>query len=119
MRPINSIVDVSNYVMLELGQPNHTYDLATVPGGHLRVRWATAGEQIETLDPAACSRLLAATQVGRLALVAEGKPKIIVLNHLVYREGVFFRTALVDYDLYRTYFPVWALAAHQSCVGHE
>ncbi|MBK7624320.1 MAG: pyridoxamine 5'-phosphate oxidase family protein [Kineosporiaceae bacterium] len=50
-------------------------------------------EQIETLDPAACSRLLAATQVGRLALVAEGKPKIIVLNHLVYREGVFFRTA--------------------------
>ncbi|MBK6809880.1 MAG: 2,3-oxidosqualene cyclase [Sandaracinaceae bacterium] len=33
--------------------------------------------------------------------------------------GVFFRTALVDYDLYRTYFPVWALAAHQSCVGHE
>ncbi len=50
MRPINSIVDVSNYVMLELGQPNHTYDLATVPGGHLRVRWATAGEQIETLD---------------------------------------------------------------------
>lgn len=50
MRPINSVVDVSNYVMLELGQPNHTYDLARVPGGHLRVRWARDGEQIETLD---------------------------------------------------------------------
>lgn len=50
MRPINSVVDVSNYVMLELGQPNHTYDLALVPGGHLRVRRAAAGERIVTLD---------------------------------------------------------------------
>jgi phenylalanyl-tRNA synthetase beta chain len=50
MRPINSIVDVSNYVMLELGQPNHTYDLAKVPDGGLRVRWARDGETIVTLD---------------------------------------------------------------------
>jgi phenylalanyl-tRNA synthetase beta chain len=50
MRPINSVVDVSNYVMLELGQPNHTYDLATVPDGHLRVRFARDGETIRTLD---------------------------------------------------------------------
>jgi len=50
MRPINGVVDVSNYVMLELGQPNHTYDLGTVPGGHLRVRRANNGEQITTLD---------------------------------------------------------------------
>ena len=50
MRPINSVVDVSNYVMLELGQPNHTYDLALVPGGHLGARWARDGETIETLD---------------------------------------------------------------------
>lgn len=50
MRPINSIVDISNYVMLELGQPNHTFDLAAVPGGHLRVRRARAGETLVTLD---------------------------------------------------------------------
>jgi phenylalanyl-tRNA synthetase beta chain len=50
MRPINSVVDASNYVMLELGQPNHTYDLAKVPGGALRVRWARDGEAIVTLD---------------------------------------------------------------------
>ena len=49
-RPINSVVDISNYVMLELGQPNHTYDLATVPEGHLRVRRANDGETITTLD---------------------------------------------------------------------
>ncbi len=50
MRPINSIVDISNYVMLELGQPNHTYDLALLPDGHLRVRRARDGETITTLD---------------------------------------------------------------------
>jgi phenylalanyl-tRNA synthetase beta chain len=50
MRPVNSVVDASNYVMLELGQPNHAYDLAKVPGGALRVRWARSGERILTLD---------------------------------------------------------------------
>jgi phenylalanyl-tRNA synthetase beta chain len=50
MRPINSLVDVSNYVMLELGQPNHPYDLAKVRGGGLRVRRARPGEVMVTLD---------------------------------------------------------------------
>lgn len=50
MRPINNVVDVSNYVMLELGQPNHTYDLARLPEGELRIRMARGGETIETLD---------------------------------------------------------------------
>lgn len=50
MRPINSVVDLSNYVMLELGQPNHTYDLGKLPNGHLRVRRAHDGEKIVTLD---------------------------------------------------------------------
>ncbi|MEM9606080.1 MAG: phenylalanine--tRNA ligase subunit beta [Actinomycetota bacterium] len=50
MRPINSVVDASNYVMLELGVPNHAYDLALVPDGALRVRRAQAGETLTTLD---------------------------------------------------------------------
>jgi phenylalanyl-tRNA synthetase beta chain len=49
-RPINNVVDVSNYVMFELGQPNHTFDLDKVPGGHLRVRMAREGERLVTLD---------------------------------------------------------------------
>ncbi len=50
MRPINSLVDISNYVMLELGQPNHAYDLARLGGRGLRVRRAHDGETLVTLD---------------------------------------------------------------------
>jgi phenylalanyl-tRNA synthetase beta chain len=50
MRPINNVVDASNYVMLELGQPTHPYDLALLPGRGLRVRQARAGETLVTLD---------------------------------------------------------------------
>ncbi len=50
MRPINNVVDVSNYVMLELGQPNHAYDLATLGGRGFRVRPAAPGEELVTLD---------------------------------------------------------------------
>ena len=52
MRPINSIVDISNYVMLELGQPSHTFDLGRVAGARIRVRRARDGETITTLDGA-------------------------------------------------------------------
>lgn len=50
MRPINALVDISNYVMLETGQPNHPYDLAGVPEGRFRIRRARDGETLVTLD---------------------------------------------------------------------
>jgi len=50
MRPINNVVDASNYVMLELGQPTHPYDLALLPGRGLSVRRARQGEKLVTLD---------------------------------------------------------------------
>jgi phenylalanyl-tRNA synthetase beta chain len=50
MRPINNVVDVSNYVMLELNQPNHAYDLDTLGGGGFRIRLADEGEHLVTLD---------------------------------------------------------------------
>lgn len=50
MRPINNVVDASNYLMLELGQPSHPYDLATLGGAGFRIRLARDGERITTLD---------------------------------------------------------------------
>jgi phenylalanyl-tRNA synthetase beta chain len=50
MRPISNIVDVTNYVMLEWGQPSHAFDADTVAERHLIVRRAHDGEQLETLD---------------------------------------------------------------------
>ncbi len=50
MRPINNVVDVSNYVMLELGQPNHAYDLTTLGGNGFRIRTGRPGETLTTLD---------------------------------------------------------------------
>ena len=50
VRPINNVVDVTNYVMLELGQPMHAYDYDTLQDHALIVRRAKAGETMLTLD---------------------------------------------------------------------
>jgi phenylalanyl-tRNA synthetase beta chain len=50
IRPISPIVDITNYVLMEIGHPMHAFDLASLAGAELRIRRARRGESLTTLD---------------------------------------------------------------------
>lgn len=72
MRPVSNVVDASNYVMLELGKPIHTFDAGRIHAGRIVVRLAEAGERLTTLDhvdrPLDPETLLIADPAGPLAI---------------------------------------------------
>ena len=69
MRPINNLVDITNYVMMEYGQPMHAFDFSFVKGGKIIVRTAREGETLTTLDGGE-----RAIRPGMLCICDEEKP---------------------------------------------
>ena len=55
LRPINNVVDVTNYIMLELGQPLHAFDLEKISNHKFIVRRAQEGESLKLLDGTECN----------------------------------------------------------------
>jgi phenylalanyl-tRNA synthetase beta chain len=70
VRPINNVVDATNYVLHELGQPIHAFDFALLRGGRVEIRGAQAGERLTTLD--GVERVLEPTDV----VIADGERAI-------------------------------------------
>lgn len=72
LRPINNLVDIGNYVMLEFGQPLHVFDAKKIGGGKIVVRRAADGEKLVTLDGK--ERVLNSRM---LVIASESKPMVV------------------------------------------
>lgn len=72
MRPINNVVDVTNFVMLEMGQPLHAFDLDKLAGHKIVVRNAVEGEKIVTLDT------IERTLTSDMLVIADGEKAIAI-----------------------------------------
>jgi len=101
LRPVSPIVDVTNYVMLELGQPMHAYDLRRLRG-RVEVRYAREGEQLELLDgktvqlqPDVLVIADAETAVGIAGVMGGEKSGIAADTRDVFLEVAFFQPAAV------------------------
>jgi len=120
MRPINNVVDASNYVMLELGQPTHPYDLSLLPGRGLTVRRARPGETVETLDGVTRSvgergRSLGDTGEDCLICDAEGTP--VGIGGIMGGASSEIAPTTTEVLLERPSSPPWPLRAPPSASG--
>jgi phenylalanyl-tRNA synthetase beta chain len=120
MRPLNNVVDASNYVMLELGQPTHPYDLDTVAGQKLRARAGRRGEIVVTLD--GVERRVAERSVGpgddlRDCLICDGDDVAIGIGGVMGGASTEISSSTRRILLEAAYFTPMAIARTSARLG--
>jgi phenylalanyl-tRNA synthetase beta chain len=113
MRPINNVVDASNYVMLELGQPTHPYDTAHVAGATLSVRHARDGESLVTLDGTSRSLAKAGRGLGDTGVdcvIVDGDDTVIGLAGIMGGESSEIRESTTSLLLESATFDAMTIA---------
>jgi phenylalanyl-tRNA synthetase beta chain len=120
MRPINNVVDASNYVMLDLGQPTHPYDLDRVARHGLRVRAARPGEVVTTLD--GVQRRMGERSVGmgddrRDCLICDGDDTPVGIGGIMGGASSEISTSTTRVLLEAAYFTPMAIARSSKRLG--
>lgn len=110
VRSINNIVDATNYVMLELGQPLHAYDLATLQGPALIARRSRAGEKLITLDG------IERTLDGETTVIADAG-RIVGIGGIMGGEATEVREGTTDIALEAAWFEPSRIRRSRRALG--
>ena len=113
MRAISNVVDASNLVMLELGQPTHAYDAAHVAGRTLRARRARPGETLETLDGVLRELAVAGRGLGDTGedcVIVDGDDRVLGLAGIMGGAASEISAVTTDVLLESAYFDPMAVA---------
>jgi phenylalanyl-tRNA synthetase beta chain len=126
MRPISAVVDVTNYVMHELGQPMHAYDAEAVPDGRIVVRRARAGETLETIDHERRrldERMLLiadrAQPIGLAGIMGGASTEVTPETRRVILESAVFHGPTIRNTARRLALRSEASMRHEKGIGHE
>ncbi|HET6745261.1 MAG TPA: phenylalanine--tRNA ligase subunit beta [Candidatus Limnocylindria bacterium] len=126
MRPISAVVDVTNYVMHELGQPMHAYDADKVPDGRIVVRRGQAGEPLETIDHEQRQldeRMLVIADAGRAiglaGIMGGASTEVTEATTRVILESAVFHGPTVRNAARRLSLRSEASMRHEKGIGHE
>lgn len=126
MRPISAVVDVTNYVMHELGQPMHAYDADGIPGGRIVVRRARDGEALETIDHeerTLDSRMLViadeARAIGLAGIMGGASTEVRETTTRVILESAIFHGPLIRNTARRLGLRSEASLRHEKGIGHH
>jgi phenylalanyl-tRNA synthetase beta chain len=126
MRPISAVVDVTNYVMHELGQPMHAYDADAVPGGEIIVRRGREGEELETIDHVARrldDRMLVIADrerpIGLAGIMGGATTEVTDATQRVILESAIFDGPTIRNTARRLGLRSEASMRHEKGMGHE